>query len=471
MNPHLAIIAGIIILIGIIAISFSSMIQLPGSQDTSREVPLSFNSSYLVPVYIGTFGPNGSMDGFRDSHSHQNVVTSPPRLPTEQEAPEIAKKVMGRFGGIPKDAVLTRVYTYQSDLFELTNTTGTPLITKENESVIVKYTRQTVNDVPFLGDDFIELALQENEKIDNLWIQWRNHKPAGTACIISPSEATKRLVHGKFFRRPPDHYLVNVTGVELAYYYGNYTWYNIAVLKDIPSIPVEPVWVFHGNDGKGESFSILVPAIDPEQSSTSCSGMSPVAPARLNFSLVQTVNIDTSGMVSIETAQQKVRDFLELPDAIVEYKGKVVGHSGPYREYGFRQYVFYAFSVNGIEVRVDKMTGNVVLADYSRLYTDAPGFTISLERAKAIATDFAARKYPEYNNTNLLLEHSDVRTQGVFSRNKVYRFEWQDFVDIDSVHSLIIEVHPENGQILLYKDRDRGYSDQLTFAYNETLIP
>lgn len=471
MNPRLLVFAGFIILFGIIAVSLIFTPDAPWSQDASlREVPLLFNSSYLVPVYNGTFGHNGSINFFRDPPSQQNIVTSRPSLLTEEEAPLVAKKVMERFGGIPEDAVLTKVFIENYKIDERSNATGTPIVEKVNESIVIQYERQTVNGVPFLGHDFIELSLLDEGKIRELWIQWRTHIPAGNVCIISAQEATKRLVEGKFVRIPPDHFLVNVTRTELAYYYGNNTWYGPAILKNKPSIPVEPVWVFYGNDREGNSRSIHIPAIDPDESSARCSGMRPVAPVRLNFTLDQPVIIDTSGMVSIETARQKVRDFLEQPDAIVAYEGKVVGHSGSYHEYDFRQFVHYVFSVNGVNVWVDKLTGNVVLADYTHVYPNATIFSISLEQAKAIAMDFAARKYPEYNNTNIGIIRSEKLTPGVFSRNNVYQFIWFGSVDIDSTYSLTILVHPENGKILLYDDKGRYYND-FFHDYMETMIP
>jgi hypothetical protein len=472
MNPRLSVIAGFLVIFGVIGLFFFFATSGPDSQETSiREVPLSFNSSYLVPVYSGSFGPNGSVDQISDPHDPQTGITPHRDIPTEQDAPFVAKKVMERFGGIPEDAVLSKVFIDYYTLHEPSNASGMPLAIQVNDSTVIQYKRMTVNGIPFLGRDFIDLTLLDKEKIKNLWIQWRTHSPAGNACIISPEEATKRLLGGKFVRTPADHYLVNVTRVDLAYYYANYTWYGPAVLKDIPTIPVEPVWVFNGKDSEGHSFSIHVPAIDTDISSTRCSGMRPIKPVRLNFTLEQPVIIDTSGMVSIEAAKKKVRDFLEEPDAIVEYKGMIVGHQGPYREFGFRQYVYYVFSVNGVEIRVDKLTGNVVLADYTHVYPNATNFTISLEQAKAIAMDFAARKYPEFNNANVQLKRSETLTPGVYSKNNVYRFIWFGSVDTDSTYSLIIQVHPENGKILLYEDNGRNYDDSFTVTYMETMIP
>lgn len=472
MNLRSSVFAGFFIIIAAFAVAyvFTNPTVLLQTSNVA-EHPRTFDSPYLVPIYEGSFGPNGSIDHFRDPGYPFARIAYPQDLPTKQEASFVAKNVMERFGGIPEDAVLTGVYIDYSESHERSNATGTPIIKKIYESTVVQYERQKVNGVPFLGRDFIELELLGNETIRDLWVQWRTHKPAGTACIISASDANERLMQGKFVRIPPDHYLVNVTRVELAYYYGNYTWYNVGVLEDIPVLPVEPVWVFYGNDSAGEMRSIVVPARDSENpASGACTGMNAANAADLHFKIDPPTIVDTSGMVSIDTAKQVVRDFLEQPDAIVEYKGTVVGHTGPYQKYGIRQFFYYDFLVNSTHLRVDKLTGNVVLADFSRLYPKATSNKITLKEAEKIAHDFAERKYPDFYNVNLEFSKIDNQTTGWLSKRNVYRFNLEGFVDIDATYNVIIEVHPETGKILFYEDNGRYYNDYFNGFYSETQV-
>jgi hypothetical protein len=445
MNLRSSICFGGIVLLVIISIP----ILLTGPVSTNpavQEVPPSFSSSYIVPVYNGTFDPNGSLD-YNDPEDPWNIPDRTYDVPSTREAQKMAPDLLARFGGIPAESELIRAFTNHGPQM-CNGTTNICIRDPRPSSTILHYQRQNVSGLPFFGDEFIHLELGDGARIEWLWKNWRTYEPAGMTCTISAETATERLVQGKFVGIEHDNRNLTITEVKLYYYNGKYAWHRTYDQESIQVLPLEPVWVFMGNDTEDNHLGIFVPAIDPVGSDVRyCSGIRAPRPTNITIILNKPVTVDTSGMITVEAAKQIAKDFVELPDATVTYNGKIRKYCGGY------QYFRYNLSVGQVPVEVDKMTGNVVAADFTLLYPKATNFSVSMDQALKTAQDYAKRKYPGFSDKNPEQFLARQNNWSPTYRYPTYDFGWyneeeegEDRID------LYISIHPDNGKVVSYRD-------------------
>jgi len=195
---------------------------------TVPEVPAS------IPIYRATVR-NGDVlyKRFGNTMSPKHNVTS------EQDAPEVAKRVMEQYGGLPSDAV----YVWSETSYLETQTDTGEVLYKEPVTTSVAYGRM-INGLSLDGDtDYIRLELGENGEPLEIRKIWRTISFTGNASIIPVDDAITKLENGDTIEatRLPNKYNISIHIIRFRYYQ----------LGNGDTI-LEPVWIFLGQTEPGD---------------------------------------------------------------------------------------------------------------------------------------------------------------------------------------------------------------------------
>jgi PKD repeat protein len=197
-----------------------------------------FSSS--IPVYHGEMGENDSIDLQLQSTLlvRQNVTSA-------KDAPEVVKRLLQPYGGLPADAVMTGAGTNYGEYFQ----NGTR-IAKKPTSTTVTYTR-LINGMGIIGDNNrIRVEIGENEL---LWYfkEWRNYTYIGDVSIISPQTAIEKLKQEELIDSSihPEDGNITIDMIILGYY-AKKTGENDTIL--------EPIWMFYGKSSARSRLGLYV---------------------------------------------------------------------------------------------------------------------------------------------------------------------------------------------------------------------
>ena len=199
---------------------------------TLPEIPSS------IPVYKKHFEVGDRFSkNFGDSWLPRKNVTS------EEDASEVAKKIMEQYGGLPSDAIFDRSHTEYLEYQKNGETTR-----KEPIVTTVSYSRN-INGMPSSGDvDQINLELGENGSLVNIYKSWSHLSDAGDVPIISAKKATEKLQRSDIINSwMGSQNDVSIEKITLGYH----------EFSEEGSI-TEPVWYFFGftTDGEPVTFEI-----------------------------------------------------------------------------------------------------------------------------------------------------------------------------------------------------------------------
>lgn len=210
--------------------------SIPGSLEYNRtitlDVPLPV-SPYAVPNYRVA-----SVQKF--SSGTGTALTVKKHIPSIEEAPGLAEKVLEEYGGFPADAVLER--TEQVFMKKYNLKTGTV------EEQYPQYTRvayrQYVNGSPVMGSG-IEVSLGENGELLDISKDWSILEYTGEIPVISAEEAFEKL-NRQDLLIPLQCCILgyHITRVEIGYHLES----HLPDASGQPAAPnvCTPVWIFYG---------------------------------------------------------------------------------------------------------------------------------------------------------------------------------------------------------------------------------
>jgi hypothetical protein len=202
-----------------------------------------FKHSSTLPVYRGVFNKNGSIDlQFQQMGKVRQNVTSP------QDAPDVAKRVLESYGGLPEDAVFDGAETTYVEEY---NHTINKVTARWPMFTTITYTRN-INGLWIVGDsNRIKLTLGSDGEL--LWIykEWRNYSYIEDVPLISVNEAINKLERGDLVSTTWHSEAGNVTidTITPGYYAKN---------VDNSETLLEPIWMMFGNGDSGYRFSFYV---------------------------------------------------------------------------------------------------------------------------------------------------------------------------------------------------------------------
>jgi FOG: PKD repeat len=195
-----------------------------------------------LPVYRAVLNDGDAVSqNFDDLFKDRNNVIS------EQDAPEVARKALEPYGGVPTDAVFRLSETVYWEALNRTTwevESRTPIYTQV-------YYNRIVDGMPVIGfSDEIQVCLGENGKILRILKIWRTlEKTDNPMTVIPARSATGKLQDGEVLDRPTIVGDVTVNSIRLKYY---------ETSRTDKEITLEPVWAFDGNTSSGSPEEFLV---------------------------------------------------------------------------------------------------------------------------------------------------------------------------------------------------------------------
>lgn len=186
-----------------------------------------------LPVYKGVFRPGESVNKrFQDSRTRQNV-TSPER------APEVAKRVLEPYGGLPADAVSLGAFTQYERIY---NYTLGQYVSKKPESTTITYTQEKINGLWILGDsNYITVELGENDEVLRIVKKWRYYTYTKHVPVIPLDTSIGKLERRDLIESDwhPEAGDITIDLISPGYYA-----HEISKNETI----LEPIWMFYGGN-------------------------------------------------------------------------------------------------------------------------------------------------------------------------------------------------------------------------------
>jgi hypothetical protein len=214
----------------------SSVLGIIGNISITAKLP---ESPASISIYRGTYLEGDLVNIFPNSSKEGGNVTS------EADAPEVAKNILQKYGGVPSDAIFGGART--DYLYRVSPSTG-EFVKAEALSTSISWWR-ILDGKRIMGDcDVIYLELGDNGEPLRIKKQWRTYSFAGNVSIIPVSKAITKLENGEVISpisgNADD---INFYGITLGYYAND---------NQAAEITLEPVWIFYGNTSSG-SYLLL----------------------------------------------------------------------------------------------------------------------------------------------------------------------------------------------------------------------
>lgn len=184
---------------------------------------------------------------FEGSEKVMEVKSS---IPSEKEAVIFAEKILENYGGLPKDAVLSRVQQVYLDEYNL----KTETVERQYPQFTQVIYSQQINGSPVAGPGAeINIELGENGELLQIEKAWRHVEYGGEVPIISAAEAYEKLQKHEFFIIPQSQLSgVKISNVTLAYYAED--WEHDQKVYS-------PIWIFSSDQSNGYPFPYMVDAL------------------------------------------------------------------------------------------------------------------------------------------------------------------------------------------------------------------
>jgi PKD repeat protein len=199
-------------------------------------------SPNTLSVFKGIYHDGDNIEILSNTSKEGGNVTS------ETDALNVARQILGQYGGLPSDAKYNGAITHYANF--TSRTTG-EVTRREARYTSVSWWRM-LDGKRIIGDnDYIYLELGDNGDPIFVKKQWRNYTYAGNVTIIPVTKAIIQLESGEVISPPllDNQENINIYGITLGYY-----------AKGINSseITLEPVWIFYGNTSSGSYLSFQV---------------------------------------------------------------------------------------------------------------------------------------------------------------------------------------------------------------------
>jgi PKD repeat protein len=200
--------------------------------------------SSTIPVYRGVFREGESVNKiFHDPRISQNVTTP-------EEAPELARKVLEPYGGLPSDAVSNGAFTQYSREYD---PSLKQYVSQKPMSTTISYDQKMINGLWTIGDsNYIRVDFGENGELLRIVKEWRNYTYSGDAPIISLDTAIDKLERYELVKSDwhPEAGDITIDLISPGYYAKKISK-NETIL--------EPLWMFYGrNTTTGARLSFYV---------------------------------------------------------------------------------------------------------------------------------------------------------------------------------------------------------------------
>lgn len=170
-------------------------------------------------------------------------------IPSENEAPIIAEKILLKYGGLPKDAVISKVEQVSMEKYNLKTETVEERYPQFSQVIY----EQQINGAPVVGPGAeINICLGENGELLQIEKAWRHVEYAEEIPVISAAEAYEKLQKHDLLVVPQSSLEgVKISDIKLGYY---------AEDREHDQKIYSPVWIFYGYKQGGQPFPYMVDA-------------------------------------------------------------------------------------------------------------------------------------------------------------------------------------------------------------------
>lgn len=171
-------------------------------------------------------------------------------LTTIEQAPDLARKAMEPYGGIPSDAYVS-LSTINGGMIGANSAKPTKL--QFNNQV---YFSRTINGIPITGmDDGIIVWLGDNGELLRYKKFWRTLEKVGDVPVVSVDKSIQKLENREMVNPPQSPSDATVTSINLRYY---------AKSWNDKEIYLEPVYEFYSTLANGHDYQFMsTPASSP----------------------------------------------------------------------------------------------------------------------------------------------------------------------------------------------------------------
>jgi len=172
-----------------------------------------------------------------------------PSIPSESEAPTLAKNAMEKYGGLPDDAVLHKVEAVYMNKFNLTS----HVIEEQYPQWTLVIYEQQIHGSPVIGPGAeIWIALGENGDLLQVEKVWRTVEYETEVPVISAEEAYEKLKQGELLEKYQSSLAgITISDIRLGYY---------AEDRARDQKHFTPVWIFTGTDSGNNTIRLPVTA-------------------------------------------------------------------------------------------------------------------------------------------------------------------------------------------------------------------
>jgi hypothetical protein len=170
-------------------------------------------------------------------------------IPSEADAPGLAAKSLENYGGLPEDAVLTKVVQVFLEKYNV----KTGMVEEKYPQFTQVIYEQRINGSPVVGPGAeINICLGKDGELLSIEKAWRQVRYSGEVPVISAVEAYEKLQKHDLMEKPQSSLAgITISHIKLGYY---------AEHRDHDQKTYFPVWIFYGSKQGGEPFPYLIDA-------------------------------------------------------------------------------------------------------------------------------------------------------------------------------------------------------------------
>lgn len=143
--------------------------------------------------------------------------------------------------------------------------------------------------------------------------------------------------------------------------------------------------------------------------------------------------------IGVDTAKGKAQDFLNAPDATVQYQKTERLNLGEY----------YVFGTGDGQVYVNARTGAVERATFDSARKDSRDVRLDRAAAEATARAYAEEKYSGFGKKSMQLTRSDLVSHG--DAGSEYSYIWREEISgVLTPNTVVVNLNPSTGEIISY---------------------
>ena len=144
-------------------------------------------------------------------------------------------------------------------------------------------------------------------------------------------------------------------------------------------------------------------------------------------------------LIGVDTAKENAQDFLNAPDATVQYQKTERLNQGEY----------YVFGTGDGQVYVNARTGVIERATFDSARKDCRDVRLDRAAAEATARAYAEEKYSGFAKKSMQLTRSDLVSHG--DAGSEYSYIWREEISgVLTPNTVVVNLNPSTGEIVSY---------------------